>query len=65
MDDSHAAKLAAVIEPQITMNEEDIKIKLAIAEAMDARLQFFNGIQRQVSKYSFYPDSWLPFDESL
>ncbi|MBE8965824.1 iron-containing redox enzyme family protein [Nostocales cyanobacterium LEGE 12452] len=65
VDDSHAAKLAAVIEPQITVNEEDIKIKLAITEAMDARLQFFNGIQRQSSKYSLYPDSWLPFDESL
>ncbi|MEH2049650.1 TenA family transcriptional regulator [Nostoc sp.] len=65
VDDSHAAKLAAVIEPRITMNEEDIKVKLAIAEAMDARVQFFNGIQRQISKYSLYPDSWLPFDESL
>ncbi|WP_196513081.1 TenA family transcriptional regulator [Nostoc sp. NZL] len=62
VDDSHAAKLAAVIEPRITMNEEDIKIKLAITEAMDARVQFFNGIQRQISKYGFYTDSWLPFD---
>ncbi|MBE9006724.1 iron-containing redox enzyme family protein [Fortiea sp. LEGE XX443] len=61
VDDSHAAKLAAVIEPRITMSEEDsdIKVKLAIVEAMDARVQFFNGIQRQISKYSFSPDSLL------
>ena len=65
MDDSHAAKLAAVIEPQITTNEEDVKIKLAITEAMDARVQFFNGIQRQISKYSLYPDAWLIFDASM
>lgn len=60
VDDSHAAKLAAVIEPRLIMNDEDIKIKLAIVEAMDARVQFFNGIQRQISEYSqysFFPDS--------
>jgi pyrroloquinoline-quinone synthase len=62
VDDSHAAKLAAVIEPRLNHSEEDIKIKLAIVEAMDARVQFFNGIQRQISKYSqytFFPDSLL------
>jgi pyrroloquinoline-quinone synthase len=63
VDDSHAAKLAAVIEPHIVaLSEEDIKVKLAIVEAMDARVQFFNGIQRQISKYSQYnlfPDSLL------
>jgi pyrroloquinoline-quinone synthase len=61
VDDSHAAKLAAVIEPHITMSEEDIdiKVKLAIVEAMDARLQFFNGIQRQISQSNFFPASSL------
>ncbi|OYD98940.1 TenA/THI-4 protein [Nostoc sp. 'Peltigera membranacea cyanobiont' 213] len=59
VDDSHAAKLAAVIEPRITMNEEDIKVRLAIVEAMDARVQFFNGIQRQISKYNLSADSWI------
>jgi len=59
VDDSHAAKLAEVIEPRIAMSEEDsdIKVKLAIVEAMNARVQFFNGIQRQISKYNFSPDS--------
>ncbi|MEH1794755.1 TenA family transcriptional regulator [Nostoc sp.] len=59
VDDSHAAKLAAVIEPRITMNEEDIKVRLAIVEAMDARVQFFNGIQRQISKHNLSADSWI------
>ncbi|MFN6471149.1 MAG: TenA family transcriptional regulator [Nostoc sp. SerVER01] len=59
IDDSHAAKLAAVIETQIGMIEDDIKIKQAIVEAMDARVQFFNGIQRQISKYSLSPNSLL------
>ncbi|MDF5707596.1 MAG: iron-containing redox enzyme family protein [Nostoc sp. S4] len=59
VDDSHAAKLARVIEPQIAMIEDDTKIKLAIREAMDARVQFFNGIQRQIFKYS------LSFNSSL
>ncbi|MEH2201110.1 TenA family transcriptional regulator [Nostoc sp.] len=62
VDDSHAAKLAAVIEPRITMNEEDIKVKLAIVEAMDARVQFFNGIQRQISKHNLSADSWIFMD---
>lgn len=53
VDDSHAAKLAAVIEPRITIPEDEIKVKLAIVEAMDARVQFFNGIQRQISESSF------------
>ncbi|MDZ8025719.1 MAG: TenA family transcriptional regulator [Nostoc sp. DedQUE01] len=59
IDDSHAAKLAAVIEAQIGMIEDDIKIKQAIVEAMDARVQFFNGIQRQISKYNLSPNSLL------
>ncbi|MEH2380238.1 MAG: iron-containing redox enzyme family protein [Nostoc sp.] len=59
VDDSHAAKLAAVIEPRITNIEDDIKVKLAITEAMDARVQFFNGIQRKISKYSWSADLLL------
>ncbi len=59
VDDSHAAKLAAVIEPRITMNEEDIQVRLAIVEAMDARVQFFNGIQRQISKSGLSANSWI------
>jgi pyrroloquinoline-quinone synthase len=58
VDDSHAAKLAAAIEPQITMREEEI-VKQAIVEAMDARVQFFNGIHRQSSKYNLSHHSLL------
>lgn len=61
VDDSHAAKLAAVIEPRIT-HEEEIKVKLAIIEAMDARVQFFNGIQRQISQQNWFPNSLLLSD---
>ncbi|MBC1240415.1 TenA family transcriptional regulator [Nostoc sp. 2RC] len=59
IDDSHAAKLAAVIEAQLGMIEDDIKIKQAIVEAMDARFEFFNGIQQQISQYSLSPGSIL------
>ncbi|MBU7586151.1 MAG: iron-containing redox enzyme family protein [Nostoc sp. TH1S01] len=50
VDDSHAAKLAAVIEPYLRMNNDEIylPIQLAILEAMEARCQFFNGIERQI-----------------
>ncbi|WP_341529017.1 iron-containing redox enzyme family protein [Nostoc sp. UHCC 0302] len=58
VDDSHAAKLAAAIEPRITMREEEI-VKQAIVEAMDARVQFFNGIYRQSSKYNLSHHSLL------
>lgn len=63
IDDSHAAKLAEVIEPRIVaMSEEETQVNIAIMEAMDARVQFFNGIQRQISKcseYSFFADPLL------
>ncbi|RCJ38398.1 TenA/THI-4 protein [Nostoc minutum NIES-26] len=58
VDDSHAAKLAAAIEPRITIREEEI-VKQAIIEAMDARVQFFNGIQRQTFKYNLSHHSLL------
>jgi pyrroloquinoline-quinone synthase len=40
------------------MNEEEIKVKLAIVEAMNARVQFFNGIQRQISEPSLSLNSF-------
>ncbi|WP_414544270.1 TenA family transcriptional regulator [Nostoc sp. CCY0012] len=61
VDDSHAAKLAAVIEPRINLIDEFEQIQLAITEAMDARTEFFNGIQRQIFHYGFSQDSWLLF----
>ncbi|MDJ0734836.1 MAG: iron-containing redox enzyme family protein [Nostocaceae cyanobacterium] len=49
IDDSHAANLAAVIESTILTPEAENNIKQAITEVMDARLQFFHGIERQIS----------------
>ncbi len=49
IDDSHAANLAVVIESSILPLEEKKKIIQAITEVMDVRLQFFNGIERQIS----------------
>jgi pyrroloquinoline-quinone synthase len=49
VDDSHAAKLAALIEPRLTSEEQAITLNRAILEAMDARCNFFNGIQRQIA----------------
>ncbi|QZZ19261.1 iron-containing redox enzyme family protein [Leptothermofonsia sichuanensis E412] len=48
VDDGHAANLAAILEHRIATNEEAIEVNRAILEAMDARVQFFDGIQRQV-----------------
>jgi pyrroloquinoline-quinone synthase len=50
VDDSHAAKLAEIIEPRITTNEEAIEVNRAILEAMDARVHFFDGVQRQITE---------------
>lgn len=52
IDDSHAANLAKIIESQLTTKAEVDTIQLAVIEAMDARVQFFNGIQRQVSDFA-------------
>jgi pyrroloquinoline-quinone synthase len=48
VDDSHAAKLAELIDPRIQTESDAIAIHHAILEAMDARVQFFDGIQRQI-----------------
>lgn len=61
IDDSHAANLERVIESSILTPEEENNIKQAIAEAMDARVQFFNAIERQMSdrKLSANPRFWV------
>lgn len=46
LDDDHAAHLEALIEPRLKTVEESIYLHRAIKQAMDARLKFFNGIQR-------------------
>lgn len=50
LDDEHAAHLEALIEPRLTTEEDAINLQQAISKAMDARLQFFNGIQRKISQ---------------
>jgi pyrroloquinoline-quinone synthase len=47
VDDSHAANLAALLEPRITTARQVREIEIAITQALDARVQFFDGIQRQ------------------
>lgn len=53
LDIDHAKKLAELIEPNITNSQQETQISQAIIEAMDARVQFFNGIERQISDNNF------------
>jgi len=46
LDDDHAAHLEALIKPRLKTVEESIYVHRAIKKAMDARVQFFNGVQR-------------------
>lgn len=50
VDDSHAAKLAALVEPKITSTEAAMNVNRAILDAMDARVRFFDGVQRSASE---------------
>ncbi|MBD2329182.1 iron-containing redox enzyme family protein [Alkalinema sp. FACHB-956] len=50
VDDSHAAKLLALLEPRIQNENQAIDIHRAILEALDARVQFFDGIQRRIEQ---------------
>ncbi|MBW4657273.1 MAG: iron-containing redox enzyme family protein [Drouetiella hepatica Uher 2000/2452] len=58
VDDSHAAKLAALIEPRITSTEVAMDVNRAILDAMNARVRFFDGILRQTSTL-IYPTKSL------
>jgi pyrroloquinoline-quinone synthase len=59
VDDSHAANLARLIEPRVTTQEQAAEVNRAILQAMDARVQFFDGIQRQVASLARSEDSLL------
>jgi pyrroloquinoline-quinone synthase len=50
VDDGHAAKLAALLQPRVTSAQQVREIEIAIAQALNARVQFFDGIQRQIQK---------------
>jgi pyrroloquinoline-quinone synthase len=60
VDDSHAAKLAALIDPRIQNETQAVDIHRAILEAMDARVQFFDGIQSHLGESQLFPE---PFSE--
>lgn len=48
VDDGHAAKLASLVEPRVKTLEQQKIVNKAISEALDARVQFFNGVLRVV-----------------
>jgi pyrroloquinoline-quinone synthase len=48
VDDGHAAKLADLIEPRLKNETQAVDMHRAILEAMDVRVQFFDGIQRRI-----------------
>jgi pyrroloquinoline-quinone synthase len=48
VDDGHAAKLADLIEPRLKNETQAVDMHRAILEAMDARVHFFDGIQRRI-----------------
>jgi pyrroloquinoline-quinone synthase len=47
VDDGHAAQLASLVEPRITTEAQMLTVRRAVLAAMDARVQFFNGVVRQ------------------
>jgi pyrroloquinoline-quinone synthase len=48
VDESHAANLANLIGPRLQQAEQVALMEQAISAAMDARVQFFDGILRQI-----------------
>jgi pyrroloquinoline-quinone synthase len=50
VDDGHAARLAALLEPRLTSVQQVRDVESAIIRALDARVQFFNGVQRQTAQ---------------
>ena len=53
LDTDHARKLEELIEPNITNNQDEVKVRQAILKAMDARVKFFDGIERQIFNSNF------------
>jgi pyrroloquinoline-quinone synthase len=50
VDDGHAAKLAELIEPRLRNDDQAVDMHRAILDAMDARVSFFDGIQRRIQE---------------
>ena len=49
IDDEHAQNMAVLLDGKITDSKQATDINRAILEAMDARVEFFNGIERQIA----------------
>ncbi|HIK33599.1 MAG TPA: iron-containing redox enzyme family protein [Oscillatoriales cyanobacterium M4454_W2019_049] len=58
LDGDHAAKLEAILEPQIGTAEEAKRMQRAISSAMNARVRFFDGIDRQAAELGS-SENWL------
>ena len=50
MDDGHAAKFADLIASRLQSEDQAVEMNRAILEAMDARVQFFDGVQRRIEE---------------
>lgn len=50
VDEGHAAKLAALLEPRMTSAQQARDVESAIVQALNARVRFFDGIQRQTAQ---------------
>jgi pyrroloquinoline-quinone synthase len=50
LDGNHAAKLEAIVETQIQTSEEAKRVQRAIGATMNARVRFFDGIERQATE---------------
>jgi pyrroloquinoline-quinone synthase len=59
VDDSHAANLATLIEPRLTTEDQVVEMQRAISAAMDARVQFFDGILRRIDRLVAVPSADL------
>ncbi len=52
IDEDHAKNMAVVLEEKIIDSEQATDINRAILEAMDARVGFFDGIEREIANLS-------------
>lgn len=58
LDGAHVAKLEAIVEPRIQTSEETKRVQRAIGAAMNARVRFFDGLERQTAELG--SDATLP-----
>jgi pyrroloquinoline-quinone synthase len=59
VDDGHAEKLARVIEPRMQTTAQCKNVMAAIVEGLNARVRFFDGVQRQAKALSSFPQPSL------